>query len=569
MPFYANTHTLQSSAGRKTMACREDARQIIKRVMGCTQEDAVIFVGSGSTSASNLLVNKLKIKAYSEFVDLRKKVEKYMPPDNLFRFLAESMPSDLDAKQYCQRLDWNSFKCSLCEVEVDGLQLYIEHSKTETHRDEIARKLENDEREMTPIVFVSVFEHNSNVLPWKEAGARVEIMPMTNNGDMDYDFIERRFSEIKDEKCLKVGAFSAGSNITGTLYDVDRLAMICHKNGALACFDYAAVAPYVNINMSGPSPHRLWETEVDPDLCWKDAIIVSPHKLVGGPQTSGLLVAKRDVLFDSAPHRVGGGPILFVNEKKYEFVENPEELEEAGTPAILQDIRTGIVFELKDQIGEETIHKREALIMKKVLPRLLKIPNLILMGNNSLPKVPIFAFVIRTFNGKILHPNFVTQLLGDLFGIQTRSGCSCAGMYGLKLLGVDDELADIYLGAIYKGLEIVKMGYSRLNFSYFFNDEDVDYICHALEFVSKFGWMFLANYDFEMKRGLWISKDEKRFETNTRITDIDFTLEELGIPQTHNLHLKTIHTFQEVNPLYFYIEKAYIHLMDMVETFQY
>lgn len=205
--------------------------------------------------------------------------------------------------------------------------------------------------------------------------------------------------------------------------------------------------------------------------------------------------------------------------------------------------------------------------MRKVLPRLLKIPNLVLMGNNNLPKVPIFAFVIRTFNGKILHPNFVTQLLGDLFGIQTRSGCSCAGMYGLKLLGVDDELADIYLGAIYKGLEIVKMGYSRLNFSYFFNDEDVDYICHALEFVSKFGWMFLANYDFEMKRGLWISKDEKRFETNTRITDIDFTLEELGIPQTNNLHLKTIHTFQEVNPLYFYIEKAYIHLMDIVENF--
>lgn len=159
--------------------------------------------------------------------------------------------------------------------------------------------------------------------------------------------------------------------------------------------------------------------------------------------------------------------------------------------------------------------------------------------------------------------------MGDLFGIQTRSGCSCAGMYGLKLLGVDDELADVYLGAIYQGLEIVKMGYTRLNFSYFFNDEDVDYICHAIEFISKFGWMFLPNYEFEMKRGLWISKDETRFETNTRIGDIDFTAEQLGIPETNNLHLKTIHTFQEVNPLYFYIEKAYIHLMDIVEKFQY
>ena len=119
------------------------------------------------------------------------------------------------------------------------------------------------------------------------------------------------------------------------MYDVDRLAQICHTYGALACFDYAAVSPYVNINMSGPSPHRRWDHVVDKNLCWKDAIIVSPHKLVGGPQTSGLLVAKRDVLFDTQPHRVGGGPILFVNEEKYEFIETPEELEEAGTPAIL------------------------------------------------------------------------------------------------------------------------------------------------------------------------------------------------------------------------------------------
>ena len=207
--------------------------------------------------------------------------------------------------------------------------------------------------------------------------------------------------------------------------------------------------------------------------------------------------------------------------------------------------------------------------MQKVIPRLTKIPNLVLMGNNNLPKVPIFAFVIRTLDGKVLHPSFVTQLLGDLFGIQTRSGCSCAGMYALKLWGVDESLADVYLGAIYDGLEIVKMGYSRLNFSYFFNDDDVDYICHALEFVSKFGWMFLPNYEFEMKRGLWISKDETRFETNTKINDIDFTQDKLGIPETHNLHLKTIHTFQKVNPLKFYIEKAYVHLTDIVERLQY
>ena len=168
------------------------------------------------------------------------------------------------------------------------------------------------------------------------------------------------------------------------------------------------------------------------------------------------------------------------------------------------------------------------------------------MGNNSLPKVPIFAFIVRTIQGKILHPNFVTQLLGDLFGIQTRSGCSCAGMYGLKLLGVSEELEQVYMGAFFEGLEIVKMGYSRLNFSYFFNDEDVDYICKAIEFIAVFGWMFLPNYTFEMNKGLWISKDENRFETQTRIEDIDFSQEKLGSASASMLHLKTIHTFQMV-----------------------
>ena len=318
------------------MACREDARAIIKRVMGCSDQDAVIFVGSGSTSACNLLISKLKIKEISDFVALRERISKHITDDSIiYDFLAESLPTDLDAKHNCQRLDWNQFKCNLCGTVLAGLSLYTQHAKTESHKHEIAKDFKSSPAEERPIVFVSVFEHNSNVLPWREAGARVEIMPMTNEGDMDYTFIENRFREVKDEKCLKIGSFSAGSNISGTLFDVDRLSQICHTYGALAVFDYAAVAPYVNINMTGPSPHRRFDFEVDPDLCWKDAIIVSPHKLVGGPQTSGLLVAKKKILFDTKPMRVGGGPILFVNEKKWEYTENPEELEEAGTPAIL------------------------------------------------------------------------------------------------------------------------------------------------------------------------------------------------------------------------------------------
>ena len=134
MPFYANTHTLQSSAGRKTMACREDARAIIKRVMGCSEQDAVIFAGSGSTSASNLLINKLKVKLLADFLKLRETASKYMPEDRLIEYLVDSYPAALDAKQHCQREDWNSYKCSLCEIRVTGLQLFIEHAGTDEHK---------------------------------------------------------------------------------------------------------------------------------------------------------------------------------------------------------------------------------------------------------------------------------------------------------------------------------------------------------------------------------------------------------------------------------------------------
>lgn len=155
----------------------------------------------------------------------------------------------------------------------------------------------------------------------------------------------------------------------------------------------------------------------------------------------------------------------------------------------------------------------EERIIKKVLPRFLDIDNLILMGNHHLPKVPIFAFVIKAQNGKLLHPNFVTQLLGDLFGIQTRSGCSCAGMFGAKLLNAKPDFMNAMINGIFKGYDILKMGFSRLNFSYFFTDDDIEYILQAVDFVARYGFMFLPNYTYELKRGLFISKDEQRFES--------------------------------------------------------
>ncbi len=132
-----------------------------------------------------------------------------------------------------------------------------------------------------------------------------------------------------------------------------------------------------------------------------------------------------------------------------------------------------------------------------------------LLGNNNLPKVPIFTFIIKTVNGKILHPHFVTSLLNDLFGIQTRSGCSCAALWGQKVLGIDLKLSREYKDALFEGHEMMRMGFTRFNLPYYLNDAEVDYVIKAIEFVAKYGWMLLPNYKFDVDLGIWVSRDEK------------------------------------------------------------
>jgi selenocysteine lyase/cysteine desulfurase len=193
----------------------------------------------------------------------------------------------------------------------------------------------------------------------------------------------------------------------------------------------------------------------------------------------------------------------------HEFVGNIEELEEAGTPGILQDVRTGLAFDLKENVGETTIRDREHRQQKKTIDRLLNIKNLVLLGNNNLPKVNIFSFLIRSRFGKLLHPNFVTSLLNDLFGIQTRAGCSCASMFGQKLLGIDLLLSRRYKDALFDGNELMRVGYVRFNVPYFFNDADVDFLLDAIEFVAEFGWLFLPSYKFDYDTGIWKSREEK------------------------------------------------------------
>ena len=175
------------------------------------------------------------------------------------------------------------------------LKAYGKHSQTQNH----IFNLENKKAMHTvytqnPVVLISIFEHNANLIPWRETGAEVIIIPMSDNGDLDYDYLQNQLDYYKDWNSLKVSSFASGSNVTGSLFDMDRIAVMCHKAGFLACFDCAATCPYQDINMNGITKHLPFEpvAEEDVKLAYKDSIFISPHKLVGGPGSSGILLAK-------------------------------------------------------------------------------------------------------------------------------------------------------------------------------------------------------------------------------------------------------------------------------------
>lgn len=206
--------------------------------------------------------------------------------------------------------------------------------------------------------------------------------------------------------------------------------------------------------------------------------------------------------------------------------------------------------------------------MKKVLPRLLKIDNLFLLGNNNLPKVPIFSFIIRSRFGKILHPHFVTSLLNDLFGIQSRSGCSCAALYGQKILGINLQLSRRYKEALFEGQELMRMGFTRFNIPYFFGDEEVEYVVSAIEFICVYGWMFLPNYKFDVDLGIWVSRDEKEQQQRVWLGEIDYSSGEF---KSKSISVRSQMPFTSMKsevPLSSLLELAQQHLATTVGDFK-
>lgn len=427
-PYYGNTHTTTSIVSRQTTKFRDEARQIIKDCVNASDEDVVIFTGSGCTAAIHKLIGGLDIQ--------------------------------------------------------------------------------KEEKEKTVVLF-GPYEHHSNSLPWQELGVESRRILEKTNGQIDEDNLEHVLKSYSERGYKIITTFSAASNVTGIMTDTESVTKLVHKYKGFSIWDYASAGPYVKIDMN-PSKEAA-----------KDAVMLSPHKFLGGPGTPGLLIAKKKMFRNEVPTNVGGGTVLYVTRDSHLYVNDIESREEGGTPAIIESIRAGLVFKLKEEIGTNLIERRDEELCRRAFETFHKHRQLFLLGSDKSKRLPIFSFIIRVpVEGKFLHHNFVSVLLNDLFGIQARGGCACAGPYAQDLLGISENLASCFISFLnnknecqsWRAMEVMKPGFTRINLPFFYDDLTIDYILKALVMVAEHGWKLLPLYVCDPMTGSYtLKKFEKHY----------------------------------------------------------
>ncbi|CAL4911261.1 unnamed protein product [Urochloa decumbens] len=451
LPFYGNTHTEDSHVGSKTTRLVHKAARYVKRCMGAGAGDALLFCGSGTTAAIKRLQEVIGVASPS--AELRGRLQAELRPEERW------------------------------------------------------------------VVFVGPYEHHSNLLSWRRSLAEVVEIGVDGDGLVDIAALRRALASPEYARRPMLGSFSACSNVTGVMTDTRQLARVLHQHGAFACFDFAASGPYVKIDMKSG--------EID----GYDAVFLSPHKFVGGPGTPGILLMNKALyrLNSQPPSTCGGGTVAYVNgfnEEDTIYYDDIEEREDAGTPPIIQKIRASLAFWVKEYIGYDTMGLQERVYSEIAMKTLLSNPNIMVLGNTSVERLPIFSFLIYPPVSKSkfdmanepdcyspfgdasrkrlpLHGRFVTRLLNDLFGIQARGGCACAGPYGHTLLQIENELSLRIRSAILEGYSGLKPGWTRLSFSYYLSKEEFKFILAAIEFIASYGHRFLSLYKFDWITGDW------------------------------------------------------------------
>uniref|UniRef100_A0A0D3HS74 Aminotransferase class V domain-containing protein n=1 Tax=Oryza barthii TaxID=65489 RepID=A0A0D3HS74_9ORYZ len=463
LPFYGNTHTEDSHVGRKTTRLMHRAARYVKRCMGGGAGDALLFCGAGTTAA---------IKRLQEVMGV-----------------AAPAAAPLRAR--------------------------------------LAAGLRREERW---VVFIGPYEHHSNLLSWRRSLADVVEIGLDGDGLVDVAALRRALAdpEHADRPLLGsfsacsnhadrplLGSFSACSNVTGIVVDTREIARVLHQHGAFACFDFAASGPHVKIDMTSG--------EID----GYDAVFLSPHKFIGGPGTPGILLMNKSLyrLNSQPPSTCGGGTVNYVNGFNEEVRTEIKKIKSNMIHCIMMTLRSekmraSLAFWVNDYIGYDTMDLHEQIYTEMAMKRLVDNPNVKVLGNTSANRLPIFLFLIyppmvdSVFHGDDrlaivrrkrlpLHGRFVTKLLNDLFGIQARGGCACAGPYGNILLEINNELSLRIRSALVEGYLGLKPGWTRLSFAYYISKEEFKFILDAIEFLAAYGHRFLSLYKFDWRSSNW------------------------------------------------------------------
>jgi len=436
-PMVGNTHSEASETGVTMTYAYHIAKKIIKKHCNANQEDVIISAGSGMTGVVNKLQRILGFKI----------------PEQSFSF--------------CKLTDSKSKSC----MENIG-----------------------DER---PIVFITHMEHHSNHTSWLETIADVIIIPPDENLLVNPEYLRIELEKYKSRK-IKIGSFSAASNVTGIIPNYHELAKIMHEFNGLCFIDFAASAPYVEIDMHPK----------DDPMKSLDAIFFSPHKFLGGPGSSGILIFNKNIYHNQIPDQPGGGTVTWTNRwGEYSYINDIESREDGGTPAFLQTIRGALSIKLKEQMDCKKIEEREKELLKIVFDEFPKIKNLKLLAANQKDRIGAISFYIEN-----IHHNLIVKILNDRFGIQTRGGCSCAGTYGHFLLNVDIETSHSITCQINSGDLTEKPGWVRFSIHPTMTNKELYFCVDAISQISNNIDEWKKDYHFSKNSGEWYHNVDNKTE---------------------------------------------------------
>lgn len=339
----------------------------------------------------------------------------------------------------------------------------------------------NIPEEKRPVIFISHMEHHSNQTSWLETIARVEVIPACEKGLLCLDGLSRLLEKYKNHT-LKIASITSCSNVTGITTPYFEVAKMMHRAGGVCFVDFACSAPYVDIDMHPKDPES-----------YLDAIFFSPHKFLGGPGTSGVLLFNKKLYKNMVPDHPGGGTVSWTNPwGEHKYIDDIEEREDGGTPGFLQAIKTALAIRLKEKMGVANIMAREHELVSFIFSSLGKTENLTILAAQHKDRLGVISFYIEG-----LHFNLGVKMLNDRFGIQTRGGCSCAGTYGHYLLHVDQQRSHELTDKISLGDLLEKPGWIRMSVHPTTTDAEIEFVCQSIKALAKNHREWAQDYSYD------------------------------------------------------------------------